>query len=105
MLPPGDLRNCMIALSAEEDLLSKLFAYRFKSGIGLLGHSFGNLFITALTDITGDFNRVILEHEAENMGEFDPAMKDYATNVAFRDKMKGYTDLYATGTREILQVV
>lgn len=58
-----------------------------------------------LTDFTGDFNRVILEHEVENIGEFDAALKDYATNAAFRDKLKGYADLYATGTREILQLV
>lgn len=57
-----------------------------------------------LTDLTGDFNRVILEYEAENLGEFEARMKDYATNQEFRDKMKGYTDLYITGTREILQV-
>lgn len=57
-----------------------------------------------LTDLTGDFNRVILEHEAENMGAFESAMKDYATNAAFREKMKGYTDLWVTGTREILQI-
>jgi hypothetical protein len=58
-----------------------------------------------LTDLTGDFNRVILEYEAENVGEFEARMKDYATNQAFRDKMKGYTELYATGTRELLQIV
>ena len=57
-----------------------------------------------LTDLTGDFNRVILEYEAENLGEFEARMKDYATNQAFRDKMKGYTDLYITGGREILQI-
>ena len=58
-----------------------------------------------LTDVTGDFNRVILEYEAENVGEFEARMKDYATNQEFRDKMKGYTDLYITGGREILQIV
>ena len=58
-----------------------------------------------LTDMTGDFNRVILEYEAENVGEFEARMKDYATNQAFRDKMKGYTDLWITGSREILQVM
>ena len=58
-----------------------------------------------LTDLTGDFNRVILEYEAENVGEFEARMKDYATNEAFRDKMKGYTELYMTGGREILQIV
>jgi len=57
-----------------------------------------------LTDLTGDFNRVILEYEAENMGEFEARMKDYATNQAFREKMKGYTDLWSTGSREILQI-
>jgi hypothetical protein len=57
-----------------------------------------------LTDLTGDFNRVVLEYEAQNIGEFDARMKDYATNEAFRSKMKGYTDLYVTGNREILQI-
>ena len=57
-----------------------------------------------LTDLTGDFNRVILEYDAENLGEFEARMKDYATNEAFREKMKGYTDLWMTGSREILQV-
>jgi hypothetical protein len=57
-----------------------------------------------LTDLTGDFNRVILEYQAENVGEFEASMKDYATNEAFRGKMKGYTDLYITGSREILQI-
>lgn len=58
-----------------------------------------------LTDLTGDFNRVILEHQAENMSEFEARMKDYGTNETFRAKMKGYTDLYLTGSREILQIV
>jgi uncharacterized cofD-like protein len=55
VLPPGDIRNCMVALSEDSALLSRLFQYRFKAGRGLKGHSFGNLFLTALTDITGDF--------------------------------------------------
>ena len=57
-----------------------------------------------LTDLTGDFNRVVLEYEAANVGEFEANMKEYATNEAFRAKMKGYTDLWSTGSREILQV-
>lgn len=57
-----------------------------------------------LTDLTGDFNRVILEYEAESIGGFEAEMKNYATNTAFREKMKGYTDLYVTGSREILQI-
>jgi uncharacterized cofD-like protein len=55
VLPPGDIRNCMVALSEDEALLSRLFQYRFNAGRGLRGHSFGNLFLTALTEITGDF--------------------------------------------------
>ena len=55
VLPPGDIRNCMVALSEDGALLSRLFQYRFKAGRGLKGHSFGNLFLTAMTDITGDF--------------------------------------------------
>jgi len=46
-----------------------------------------------LTDLTGDFNRVILEYEAENLSEFEARMKDYATNEAFREKMKGYAEI------------
>ncbi len=59
MLPPGDVRNCMVALSEDEALLAQLFQYRFASGRGLKGHSFGNLFLTALTQITGDFARAV----------------------------------------------
>lgn len=59
ILPAGDIRNCMVALSEDETLLSKLFQYRFASGKGLVGHSFGNLFLTALTHVTGDFPRAV----------------------------------------------
>ena len=59
MLPPGDLRNCMVALSEEEDLLTRLFTHRFRSGNGLKGHNFGNLFVAALTEITGDFAQAV----------------------------------------------
>lgn len=59
MLPPGDLRNCMVALSEEEDLLSRLFNHRFQKGDTLKGHNFGNLFVAALTEITGDFGQAI----------------------------------------------
>ncbi len=55
VLPPGDIRNCMVALSEDEALLSRLFQHRFQAGLGLKGHSFGNLFLTALTQIMGDF--------------------------------------------------
>ncbi|MBZ5609147.1 MAG: YvcK family protein [Acidobacteriia bacterium] len=59
VLPPGDIRNCMVALSEDEGLLSKLFQYRFSEGRGLKGHSFGNLFLTALTNLTGDFPQAV----------------------------------------------
>lgn len=58
--PPGDIRNCLTALAKEEKLLTELFSYRFRAGDGLSGHSFGNLFLTAMTEIThGDFERAI----------------------------------------------
>ena len=57
-----------------------------------------------LTDLTGEFNRVVMEYEAENVGEFEARMKQYATDEKFREKMKGYADLYLTGSREILQI-
>jgi uncharacterized cofD-like protein len=59
VLPPGDIRNCMVALSKDEHLLSELFQYRFPAGRGLAGHSFGNLFLTALTNVTGDFPEAV----------------------------------------------
>jgi uncharacterized cofD-like protein len=60
ILPPGDIRNCMVALSQDELFLSKLFQYRFPAGRGLGGHSFGNLFLTALTNSTGgDFAKAV----------------------------------------------
>jgi uncharacterized cofD-like protein len=55
MLPPGDIRNCMIALSEDATLLSRLFQYRFSGSGDLAGHSFGNLFLAALAEVTGDF--------------------------------------------------
>jgi uncharacterized cofD-like protein len=59
MLPPGDIRNCIVALSEDEALLSQLFRHRFEKGSGLEGHSFGNLFLAALTSITHDFSEAV----------------------------------------------
>jgi uncharacterized cofD-like protein len=59
ILPPGDLRNCMVALAEDEHLLTRLFQYRFKSDGDLSGHSFGNIFLAALTGVTGDFLEAI----------------------------------------------
>ena len=61
ILPPGDIRNCIAALGDDEDLITELFQYRFKSGEGLEGHSFGNLFLTALCAITGNMVKAIKE--------------------------------------------
>lgn len=59
MLPPGDIRNCIVALSEDEALLSRLFRHRFDKGSGLEGHSFGNLFLAALTALTSDFSEAV----------------------------------------------
>ncbi len=61
ILPPGDIRNCLAALSNDEAMLTQLFQYRFSSDSGLGGHSFGNLFITALSEVTGSFEEAIAE--------------------------------------------
>ncbi len=61
ILPPGDIRRALVAMSNSSSLLAKLFTYRFKDGEGLKGHSFGNLFLTALERITGDFSKAINE--------------------------------------------
>ena len=60
ILPPGDIRNCLVALADDESLMSRLFQYRFPNG-GLQGHSFGNLFVAALAEVTGDFERAVRE--------------------------------------------
>jgi len=58
-----------------------------------------------LTDLTGEFNRVILEYEVESIAGFDEQMKEYGTSDTLRNALKGYTDLFLTGTRELLQTV
>ncbi len=59
VLPPGDIRNCLAALADEEKLLTELFQYRFQAGDGLVGHSFGNLFLTAMSEVTGDLELAV----------------------------------------------
>ncbi len=61
ILPPGDIRNCLVALADAGPLIRDLFQYRFEVGEGLKGHSFGNLFITALSKVTGDFEKAVAE--------------------------------------------
>lgn len=59
--PPGDLRHCLTALADDDSLLSQLFQYRFGGSMGLNGHNFGNLFIAAMSEITGSFERAVAE--------------------------------------------
>ncbi|HDN86341.1 MAG: hypothetical protein DRP68_01160 [Candidatus Omnitrophota bacterium] len=61
ILPPGDIRNCLVSLAEAPQLMRDLFQYRFEEGKGIKGHSFGNLFITALTEVTGSFEEAIEE--------------------------------------------
>ena len=61
VLPPGDVRNCLVALADDEALVTDLFRYRFEEGAGLTGHSFGNLFLAAMSGITGNFDAAIKE--------------------------------------------
>ncbi len=104
MLPPGDLRNCMVALSEEEDLLSKLFTHRFKGGNGLKGHNFGNLFVAALTEITGDFAQAVqlASKILATRGRIYPATTANATLVANMDDgsvVRGETKITASRRR------
>jgi uncharacterized cofD-like protein len=104
MLPPGDLRNCMVALSEEEDLLTKLFAHRFRAGFGLKGHSFGNLFVAALTEITGDFAQAVqlASKILATRGRIYPATTANTTLVANMDDgsvVRGETQITASKRR------
>jgi len=84
LLPPGDFRNCIAALADDEALITQLFQYRFGQGKGLNGHSFGNLFITALAEVTGSFERAILEagHVLSVRGRILPSTLEDVTLVA-----------------------
>jgi uncharacterized cofD-like protein len=104
MLPPGDLRNCMVALSEEEDLLAQLFAHRFRGGDALQGHNFCNLFVAALTEITGDFAHAIqLASKILNVrGCIYPVTTTNATLVARMDDgslVRGETNITASHQR------
>lgn len=75
VLPPGDIRNCLVALADDEALVTDLFRYRFNEGEGLSGHSFGNIFLAAMTGITGNFDRAVQEssHVLNIVGRVLPA--------------------------------
>lgn len=87
VLPPGDIRNCMVALSKDEALLSRLFQYRFATGGALRGHSFGNIFLTALTQVTG--------------GDFPEAVRLSGQVLAIRGRIYPSTDSNVTLEAEL----
>lgn len=92
MLPPGDIRNCIVALAEEEQLLSQLFSYRFETNSALKGHSLGNILLTAMTDITGSFdNAVLAAAEVLNIrGEIYPST---LADVRLRATLEDGTEL------------
>ena len=104
MLPPGDLRNCMVALSEDEDLLAQLFGHRFRGGDALKGHNFGNLFVAALTEITGDFGQAIqlASKILATRGRIYPVTTANTTLVARMDdgsEVRGETKITASRRR------
>jgi len=103
MLPPGDVRNCMVALSEDEHLLSQLFRHRFRQG-DLEGHSFGNLFVAALTELTGDFSLAVQMSSQilATRGRIYPATNSNVTLEALMDDgslVKGETNITASKQR------
>jgi uncharacterized cofD-like protein len=103
VLPPGDIRNCMIALSEDEQLLARLFQYRFASG-ELEGHNFGNLFLTALSSITGDFAEAVKLSSGilKARGEIVPSTTSNVQLDAFMDdgsRVRGETNISASSRR------
>ncbi len=104
MLPPGDIRNCIVALSEDEPLLSKLFQHRFDKGSGLEGHSFGNLFLAALTSITKDFGEAVrLSSEIlATRGHIHPATTSHVELEALMEdgtRVRGETKITASKGR------
>jgi uncharacterized cofD-like protein len=106
LLAPGDIRNCIVALSEEEELLSRIFQYRFSAGEGLKGHNFGNLFLLALSDLTGDFAEAVrLSSEVlATRGRIFPATTSHVQLEALMDdgtKVIGETKITASKRRII----
>ena len=88
ILAPGDIRNCMVALAEDEALLSRLFQHRFSSGKGLAGHSFGNLFLTALTAVSGDFQQAV-QFSSEVLAVRGRIFPSTLTNVELEARLEG----------------
>jgi uncharacterized cofD-like protein len=105
ILPPGDIRNCLAALSDDEALLTQLFQYRFGQDTGLGGHSFGNLFISALSDITGSFEEAIAEsgRALSVHGQVLPATLHNVRLVADVELPNAQTEVRVEGESQIPQ--
>ena len=84
IIPPGDIRNCLAALAEDQSLLTALFQFRFTAGDGLKGHALGNLMLTALAEVTGDFTRAVelAGRVVGARGRVMPATKDQVTLAA-----------------------
>jgi len=108
VLPPGDIRNCMVAMSEDSALLSRLFQYRFTTGRGLKGHSFGNLFLMALTQIMGDFpDAVTVSSEVLNIaGRIYPSTSaNVALEATLASGAKVVGETKITASRERIRTV
>ena len=108
MLPPGDIRNCLVALSEDESLLSSLFQHRFEGSGDLGGHNFGNLFLTALTAVTGDFGDAVqaASHVLAVRGRIFPSMNQSVALVATLEngeRVRGETNI-SSSTHRIRRV-
>jgi len=108
MLPPGDIRNCLVALSEDESLLSSLFQHRFEGSGDLGGHNFGNLFLTALTAVTGDFGDAVqaASHVLAVRGRIFPSTNQSVSLVASLDngeRVRGETKI-SSSVRPIRRV-
>lgn len=91
------VRNSFIAKPGQASKLAAQLKEMASAG-NLVNHR-------VLTDLTGDFNRVVMEHEVESLAAFEETFKKYSSDPQIREKAKGYTDLWITGTRELFRVV
>jgi uncharacterized cofD-like protein len=106
ILPPGDIRNCLVALAEDEQLFTRLFNYRFSDGRSLAGHSFGNLFLAALTGLTRDFAkavRVSSEVLAVRGEIFPSTLSDVRLEARLRDGRQVYGESRINKTRVPIQ--
>jgi uncharacterized cofD-like protein len=105
ILPPGDIRNCMVAMSEDEALLGRLFQYRFSAGEGLEGHNFGNLFLTAMSALTGGDFALAVRHACDILavrGHIYPSTTSHVQLVATMDdgtRVEGETKITASDRR------